>query len=31
MLIDAYRNRVVAGSRFELTSKEVIDYCQPMS
>jgi len=27
MLIDPRRNWVVAGSRFELTAKEVIDYC----
>ncbi len=27
MLIDAQRNWVVAGSRFELTADEVVDYC----
>ena len=31
MLVDAYRNSVVAGSRFDLSAEAVIDYCQPTS
>jgi hypothetical protein len=28
MLIDAYRNAVVAGERFDLSAEEVIEYCK---
>ena len=31
MLIDAYRNEVVDGARFDLTAQDVIDRCAEMA
>jgi hypothetical protein len=31
MLIDLFRNRIVAGERFDLTADDVIDFCREQS